>query len=366
MLDDARALVGAAYDAVLSPDLWAPVLTSACKLMDADMASIRVFASDNTEQLMIAQGACLTAQAIADFREHWVDHDIHDQKARLRRSLWNKPVLAEYELVPKQEEARSPYVQEFLAAFDLARGLYSIHGENNGWARASVALLKSPSAPLASERVLATGAELLPHLLRAARIASKGPPHATAAQYFDNVSHAAFLLDSAARILWHNAKGEELLKAGVFGGGVDGKLRSQGMAQSLLQRLSADAQLPAADREPRATIYREGGRQLVVRGRLLADSVAHAFAYRSPRILIECQELGPSKSVERRLQQTFDLTVAESQVALMLSEDRDLADIAELRGVTNETVRSQTRSILRKVGVSRRAGIAQIVARLSD
>lgn len=366
MLHDARSLIGAAYDAVLSPDLWEPVLHSACRLLGADMASIRVFSADNTEELMIAHGSCITPKALADFRDHWVGQDIHDHKARVRRSLWNKAVLSEFEFVSQEEEARSPYVQEFLAGIDLARGLYSIQGGEQGVARASIAALKSPNAPMASERVLVAGAELLPHLLRAARLASKALTHATAAQYFDLAAHAVLLLDSGARLIWCNGRAEALLRSGVFNAGIDGKLRSQGMAQSLLDRLTLEARQLASSRLPHATIQRAAGQQLVVRGRLLADVAAPAIAYRSPRILIECLALGPSRSVEQRLQQTFGLTVAEAQVALMLSEDRELIDIATCRCVAVETVRSQLRSILKKLGVARRTGVAQIVARLSD
>lgn len=57
------------------------------------------------------------------------------------------------------------------------------------------------------------------------------------------------------------------------------------------------------------------------------------------------------------------LTVAEQAVAAQLCEGRTLAQIASLRGVTTNTVKSQVRQIFRKLNVENRVAL---VRRLLD
>ena len=54
----------------------------------------------------------------------------------------------------------------------------------------------------------------------------------------------------------------------------------------------------------------------------------------------------------RRLQEVFDLSRSEADVALALLCGASLVEIARRRGVQHETVRGQVKTLLRKVGVS--------------
>lgn len=54
----------------------------------------------------------------------------------------------------------------------------------------------------------------------------------------------------------------------------------------------------------------------------------------------------------RRLQEVFDLSRSEADVALALLGGASLVEIARRRGVQHETVRGQVKTLLRKVGVS--------------
>lgn len=62
----------------------------------------------------------------------------------------------------------------------------------------------------------------------------------------------------------------------------------------------------------------------------------------------------------------FDVTRAEAALMVELGEGKTPNEIAELRGVTIATVRSQLRSVFMKTGTRRQAEVAALVARLGQ
>jgi len=65
------------------------------------------------------------------------------------------------------------------------------------------------------------------------------------------------------------------------------------------------------------------------------------------------------------LRRMFGLSVAESRLALAVSEGGALPAIAETFGVSHSTLRSQLRSVFLKVGVRRQAELAALIARIA-
>ena len=65
------------------------------------------------------------------------------------------------------------------------------------------------------------------------------------------------------------------------------------------------------------------------------------------------------------LQGLFDLTPGEAAVAAMMTQGLSLNEIAQSRDVSNETVRSQAKSIFQKTGTSRQSDVASLLSGLS-
>lgn len=59
-----------------------------------------------------------------------------------------------------------------------------------------------------------------------------------------------------------------------------------------------------------------------------------------------------------RLAEMFSLSRSESEIAIALLRGESLVDIAHVRGVQHETVRSQVKSLLRRVGVANQKQLA--------
>lgn len=65
------------------------------------------------------------------------------------------------------------------------------------------------------------------------------------------------------------------------------------------------------------------------------------------------------------LQGLFDLTPAEARVARAIGDAQSVENIAELLGVSRETVRTQLKSVLAKTGVGRQVELVRLLAGLS-
>ena len=126
--------------------------------------------------------------------------------------------------------------------------------------------------------------------------------------------------------------------------------------------LRGGAAFPAS----RMALHRADGRHHVLRGRVIGRETWPCLYFQRAAILIECRSLEISPSAGDRLQHAFGLTPAEAAVALAFAEDMTVAEIAQQRGVSEETVKSQSRAILRKTGASRRSALTRVVAKLSD
>jgi DNA-binding CsgD family transcriptional regulator len=60
------------------------------------------------------------------------------------------------------------------------------------------------------------------------------------------------------------------------------------------------------------------------------------------------------------MQQLYQLTPKESEIAALLAIGQTLEEIATANGVTEATVRTQLRAIFAKTGTSRQAGLVRL------
>ncbi|HEX5008454.1 MAG TPA: helix-turn-helix transcriptional regulator [Hyphomonadaceae bacterium] len=362
-------VIGAAYDAVLEPERWPVVLGEASRLIDAEMCALRVMDAQGADLMMMAHGAAVTPEIYAEYRRDWLDKDIHLRKVFVTPSLWNRPAFSELEIVQPEEERRSPYVNEFLTRMGLGRLSGMIWKGDTAFG--SVAFHRSLDAPLLTEEGLRLSAMMQPHLMRAARmVAGQQSAHAigrNVAIAFGAASHAVFLLDDCARIVWLNAGAETLLRGRIVSLDAGSKLRLPQPANRIVDELVGDA-IGRGDfgLAPRVSVFDDAGHKVIVRGRVVGRASAPGLVFSRAAILLECAGAPELRTAAHRLQTLFSLTQAEASVAIALTEDQTIASIAASRGVSDETVRSQIKAIFRKLGVSRRTGLIHIVSQLSD
>lgn len=362
-------LVGSAYDAALDSSLWPSLLERTLKHFSANMVALRVMDAHGRDEMMLAHGDCLTPTLYETYARDWLDKDIHLRKASTAPWLWNRPALREFEIVAPDEERSSAYVNEFLRPLELGRIVTCISKDREHVA--TVAYHRSFSAPLLSDDALAAAQSLFPHLIRAARLTAArtgvDASRANIESLFGDTPYATFLLADNAHVLWLNAVAESLLRDGIFCLSASGALHGTGVSADFLTRLLARARTQRSiGGAPDALVFNASDTRFILRGRVIGRETWPCMIFQRAAVLLECAPAEVSRSTAERLRRSFGLTPAEAAVSLALAEDQSIEDIARQRGVAPDTVRAQTKAIMRKVGVSRRAALIQIVTRLSD
>lgn len=78
-------------------------------------------------------------------------------------------------------------------------------------------------------------------------------------------------------------------------------------------------------------------------------------------VLVGDRDAGLGKSPMSTLAALFALTPAEAHLALALAEGRHLEEVANERGVTRETVRSQLKAAFAKTGTHNQVGLVRLM-----
>ena len=69
----------------------------------------------------------------------------------------------------------------------------------------------------------------------------------------------------------------------------------------------------------------------------------------------------PASIAKDLLRTSFGLTAAEADVAALLAEAHSALEIADLRGVTRETIKSQIKILMSKMGTSRQSEVVRLL-----
>jgi len=175
---------------------------------------------------------------------------------------------------------------------------------------------------------------------------------------------AAIIVDSDGKVRVATPKAQAMFGAEI--GVRSGHLwASSPDARDALDKLTSLALTGAVDAlVPDIVIRRNDGRKplliqpMPVRGMGL-DALPGA------RILLMLTDLDANTATTAaELEHLFDLSHAESQVAALLGQGLEPAEIARRRNVAVDTVRGQLKSIFRKTGASRQSDVVSLLARL--
>jgi DNA-binding CsgD family transcriptional regulator len=215
-------------------------------------------------------------------------------------------------------------------------------------------------------------AALAPHVRTAVRaqLALEGHGAAVLTGTMDALSIPVFVCDRTGRVGSLTQAAETLVTTGRGLQLKAGRLQTcwPGEAKALDDAIEAAVIWRA---QPGPAVLRT----VVVRGRdhnaapLVLDvfplpSQAYQFTF-APRVLVVAH--GPRGSKARRtaiLQATYALTSAETQITEYLAEGHSAEFIAAKRGVAVETVRTQIKAIMAKLGVSRQVELVVLLGEL--
>ena len=310
------------------------------------------------------------------------DRDYHEQLLGqwATRNVWGKrrpvkragDIVCTRDIMPAADFRRTEMYNEYLAPRDLHEGLrFDIWVDGVGIADISVIRPWSAGAYTAAERRMA--ALLLPHLQRSAAVSRRLHRHDTVASaslaVLDQMEIGIVLLDRSSRIVHQNRVASVLL-AQADGLSLDrtGLAAATPAATTKLQAVIAAAvgTPTCAARSDALSIARPSGLaplSLIVTP-LRRECELYATELPGTAAVMLCIS-DPQAGAARRLSDLatlFKLTPAEAAVAADLLAGLELRDIAERRGRSVNTIRTQLVRLMDKTDTRRQA---ELVSRLA-
>jgi DNA-binding CsgD family transcriptional regulator len=362
--DQPGALIDRIYKAAFDPSLWPQIMAQLCEQVGGGPT-------------MLIRKSFVTGQGNGLYNriDPTAFTDYYGRFARanpLAKAVADLPVgsfLLDWQVMEKDELLRSEYYNDFLNRHDI-HGVLGL----KLWQQGEEATILNIARPRrAGEFQLADAALLAPyldHLRRAVDFADRLPYASQGAAALDplaeNWADGLLLLDRDGRILYANRMAQALLARR------DAIMLSQGQVTALdrsaagrLTGLIAKAALPpglatgGSVALPRAT-----GRPLGARVMPAPLPVWPIQAGRT-RVVVSLTDLdAPRRPDARLLAETFNLSRAQTAIALRLLDGEEPEAIAAALGISRYTVRRHITELMTRTGTNRQAMLLRVLARI--
>ncbi|WP_298668103.1 LuxR C-terminal-related transcriptional regulator [uncultured Sphingomonas sp.] len=184
----------------------------------------------------------------------------------------------------------------------------------------------------------------------------------------DRLTISTFMIDGRGKVLRANGAARELMARGEAFRILDGRLALNGRSDSARFRQIIEQALGArlsSDKNDYVRAFRcidNGNEDLGVLVRAIRrDRLAPADL--GPAVVVYVTDTGRSGSFKQLIATLFDLSPSEANLAALLTEGLTLAEAAREAGLTESTVRSYSKKIFAKLGVSRQTDLVRLILR---
>jgi DNA-binding CsgD family transcriptional regulator len=262
------------------------------------------------------------------------------------------------------------FYRQIIAPYQIRYQIGMCFAEPSGW-KCNIGLMNKEERKPFDHHERAALQRFTPHLEAAlaifARLRRAESDKVLFRETLDRLSIGTFLLDGAERVVEMNEAARALLSSNEELRFEDGRLALKHYSQSKDLRLITRAACGAVVRGNRAApcfplaIELASGRKLSVLVRAVNRSEGFVH-FLSPKAIVYMSEPGKVNAVpEAVISRLLGLTAAESSVVRLLSAGMDIVGAAEELDITVNTVRTYTKRIFAKVGVSRQTELVQLV-----
>lgn len=358
-VDEFSELIGSFYDAALDARQWMASLEKLRELFRANFVSLilRPAMPDDIGLRVVAGGPP------ADWgNPHYTMSPMFQ--------LEENRVMTVQDVMSEAEWRQTPYYQHWCAPFHVFHMLgVDIRTPDAALFRLRICRPEESEAFSAADRELCE--QILPHLRRAlffhTRLEHSESLRALYAQAMGRLSVASIVLDENGHILQLNSEAEDLLKSGDGLKNVGGRLEACYASDNReLQRVIRNTfavQPKAQLRIPDAlSVTRPSGKVSlgVVVQPIPALEWSEGRGRPAAMVFVRDAE-GRTRAVRGVAKQLFNLTHAETALAIELANGLSLDEASESLGVRRNTARAHLRSIFSKTGVRRQTDLVRIV-----
>ena len=180
---------------------------------------------------------------------------------------------------------------------------------------------------------------------------------------FDSLGVGAFLFDRRGRVVRLNAAAERLLGDDLQLRRGEIWCRSPADMRALHRQLAAVLNGQPIEASQAVAVTRDGRRPLVFRFQTTPGFMRDFFSIAKAVAIVDDLD-ACTRTPETVVQSALGLTPAEASIAVLLSNGEGVPEIAELKNITVETVRTHVKTILRKLDLHRQSEVTALIARL--
>lgn len=298
----------------------------------------------------------------ADLERYATDFAIHDPwlHASESPSLQNKAINLE-QLVPVPVYERSFYYNEFIRELgdDNVRAM-GVRTDNH-FGTGIIALHRGKTQEsFMDDEVAALDLEakdLRRMLAIRSRFEAQRRESSTFEAVLDHMRDAAFLVGEDRRISYANMAAEAMLKSGQVLVSERGKACPAGRSGAARMQTAIEAACaPDAPAASAVLLERSDGRNAV----MTVTPFRLPHGPRQALLLIHDDKVAADK-IGPQLRQLFGLTQSEAVIAMRVGDGLTVIDIAAERRVAAETIRSQMKTMMAKLGCRRQSEVVALI-----
>jgi len=370
-LEEFSSLVGDIYDASLDPALWPSVFEQACGFVRC--SSAHLFAQDSVRK---AANRYFTWGDHPDFTRLYAE-----KYARLNPMFPGaiffdvEEVHQIIEIIPRDELCRTRFAIEWMAPQQMIDDMFCIV-EKSATSCSLFQVIRRRKDGVIDEEAKRRMALIAPHIRRAVLIGKvidlNKVEAAALADSLDTLTSAMFLVDASGRIMHANKSGLLMVAEGGVLRAVGGRL---GALDSAANQVLLDSFAAAEDGD--AAVGRKGiavplkghGPERYVANVLPLTSGARrkaGISYSAVATVFAHKAALDLPSPPEVIAKEFKLTPTELRILFAIVEIGGVPEVAEMLGVSTETVRTHMRRLFGKTGATRQADLVKLVAAFSN
>jgi DNA-binding CsgD family transcriptional regulator len=369
-IDDFSNIIGVIYDTALDPNNWPSALEQICRFVPGSHANI-----------FIQDAAVRSANAIFTWGDDPYWHQMYLEKYAKINPLFPglffhdvEEVFTASDVVPAAQIEKTPFYREWQHPQGICDGMISIL-EKSETSCAIIALPRHERLGPVTESDRERMRRIVPHVRRAILISKAVELQVARAEMFsdtiDRLASAVYLLGPDCAVRHANRSGLSLIDRREILDLSHGQLRLDDPAADRELRAAVSAAATGDDLAlgvegiaiPLAT--RDGERYgahvlPLTSGARRHDSVSLCAA----ALFVQKAALNLA-TVPELMAKLYGLTPSEIAVVLAIVEIGGAPAVADLMGLSRETVKSHLRSIFAKTSVRRQADLTKLVAQFA-
>jgi len=370
-VEEISTVIGLIYDCALDPARWDRALTALTQLFNCHGALLVMFD--------LAQGRAVFSKSL-NISPYWLSElDRHAAELASWKRLYYAPdwsidePQANSRNVPAAVLAASPVNAEWNAPQDLFDTLQLVL-MRSPTRHAQLAMSRHREMGIITEREMALGRLLLPHIRRAAMIGDvidlKTVECERAHQALDALKAGVVMTDKRGLILSSNKAAETMLRQGRPIHAAGGMIRTEDPASSL-KLIAAIAQagdrVIGADSKARAVrLTRAGDPPMLAHILPLEEGDVRSRLHPGAKVAIFIGPVSAAAHGAEAMSVAYDLSPMETRLLDGLLQGQKLAEAAERLGIAETTARTHLGNIFGKTGVSRQSDLIRLATEMAS